>query len=117
MKSIIRWIPVIIWSSVIFYLSSLAIIQDEAFSLLDFVFKKTAHVTEYAILFFLVQRALPNSVNKLNFAFLICLAYAFSDEIHQLFTPGRGGSLRDVLVFDTLGITISYLITKKIWKK
>ena len=35
---------------------------------------------------------------KLLSALTISLLYAISDEIHQLFVPGRAGQIRDVLI-------------------
>lgn len=29
---------------------------------------------------------------------MICILYAISDEVHQLFVPGRGGQVRDVII-------------------
>jgi VanZ family protein len=31
-------------------------------------------------------------------AFLICVLYAVSDEVHQLYVPGRGCQITDVLI-------------------
>jgi VanZ family protein len=53
---------------------------------------------------------------------IIVILYATSDEIHQLFIPGRSGEMRDVLIDSTaglVGITIAallyhhYLLRKK----
>jgi len=38
-------------------------------------------------------------------ALLICVLYAASDEIHQLFIAGRSGEVRDVLI-DSAGASI-----------
>jgi VanZ family protein len=112
----LKWLPVLVWAGVIFYLSSLPIIQGPAIKPLDFVLKKTAHVTEYAVLFFLLNRALKPNKNHYQTAFLIGLFYAFTDEIHQIFTPGRGASLRDVLVFDAFGLILSWLLHRRFKK-
>lgn len=40
---------------------------------------------------------------------LICLAYAFSDEVHQLFITGREASVKDV-GFDAIGFIIGITI-------
>ena len=108
-KRLSLWLPVLIWASVIFFLSSQPIISDPGFEPLDFVIKKGAHVTEYAILFLLLSRALKPRPNYLQTALMLGLCYAFTDEIHQMFTPGRGASLRDVLVFDFFGLILAYL--------
>ncbi len=110
------WTLVFIWAGIIFYLSSLPIIQGPAIKPVDFALKKAAHVTEYAILFLLLNNALRRRRNHFHTAFLLGLLYAFTDEIHQLFTPGRGASLRDVLVFDNFGLIISWLFHKRFKK-
>jgi len=105
------WLPVLVWMGVIFGFSALPINHEAQFSWLDFIFKKTAHVTEYAILYFLVYRAwssqgkIPTTkifISSLIFSFF----YALSDEWHQTLTPGREGRLRDV-GFDSLGMLLS----------
>jgi VanZ family protein len=116
-KAIFSWFLVFIWAGVIFFLSSLPIIQDDSFETLDFIVKKSAHVIEYAVLFLLLSNALKPSQKRFQNAFIIGLLYAFSDEIHQLFTPGRGGSLRDVLLFDNLGLILGWLATKRFFNK
>lgn len=64
--------------------------------------RKAGHFTVYLILALLVVNALRQSGmagRKLYLtAFTFCLLYAVSDELHQLFVPGRGGQLRDVLL-------------------
>ena len=103
------WLPVIIWAGIIFGISSQAFNRSTAqFSWLDFVVKKTAHVSEYAILFWLTWRA-----NKsLKYSLIMCLLFALSDEWHQTFVPGREGTLRDV-GFDTIGMLLSLNQIKK----
>lgn len=111
-KPLFNWIAVFLWAALIFYFSSLPIIQDPSFNTLDFIIKKSAHVTEYAVLFFLLSRALPKTERRFQLAFILGLLYAFTDETHQLFTPGRGGSLRDVLLFDLTGLSLSFILHK-----
>ena len=55
--------------------------------------------------------------NKLRVlvSFIIGVVYASSDEIHQLFVPGREGAVRDVLIDSTgviTGICIVIIILK-----
>ena len=77
-------------------------------SVLTFIVRKTAHFTEYAILgilFYLLYRQILPQKNGLRLVVLAILSsflYACTDEIHQLFVPGRSGQFTDVLV-DTLG--------------
>src|SRR3989338_4518983 len=109
----IRWWPVLVWCGLIFIVSAMPINKSQEFSWLDFIFKKTAHVTEYAILFWLVFRAASDrgrlySKKIFVWSFVFSVLYAFSDEWHQTFVPGREGTLRDV-GFDTLGILFSWI--------
>ena len=110
---------------------------------LIFLVRKTAHFTEYAILgslFFLNLRnwlKLNSSLTEnsklqttktlakkvpidlirhpLFMSILLSFLYACTDEIHQIFVPGRSAQFRDVLI-DTLGAsfgaTITYLTIK-----
>ena len=71
----------------------------------NFVVRKCAHFIEYMILGFFVFNVLmlyyrikQASIITIVFIFL----YACSDEIHQLFVPGREGAMRDVFI-DTCG--------------
>ena len=73
------------------------------------ILRKNAHFFIYLILGILVPNGLVYSgVNKSKIIILslaICLAYAISDEVHQLFVPGRGGQIKDVIT-DTPGATV-----------
>jgi VanZ family protein len=109
-KIISLWLPVILWSSVIFTFSSQPSLHAAKTYWLDFAIKKTAHMTEYAIYATLLYRALKESGIKKRdagfFALLIAVLYAFTDEFHQRFTPGREPTIRDTL-FDTIGASIA----------
>ena len=105
------WLPVLVWAGVIFGFSSLEINRATEFSWLDFIIKKTAHVVEYAILFWLLFRAWTNKGAEVKqsvmiYGLILCFVYALSDEWHQTFVPGREGTLRDV-GFDTIGMLLS----------
>ena len=89
-------------------------------STLIFLVRKTAHFTEYAILgslFFINLRNTPKDLIKrpLVMSILFSLLYACTDELHQIFVPGRSAQFRDILI-DTLGAsfgaTITYLTIK-----
>lgn len=90
--------------------------------------RKCAHMAEYAALSFLlcafivyVWRSAPFYRTAL-IAWFIATLYGVSDEIHQLFVPGRSGALKDVL-FDAAGAAIGVLALAvflgivRIWKK
>lgn len=90
-------------------------------STLVFLVRKTAHFTEYAILgalFYLNVIQLPKLnryPKKILLPIFFSFLYACTDEIHQIFVPGRSTQFRDILI-DTLGAsfgaTITYLTIK-----
>jgi len=102
------WLPVFLCMGVIFYFSSL---QGEAipslFPLQDIFF----HGIIYAILGWLLRRALKNTVTQSKPHTLVLLTvlfgalYGLSDEFHQSFVPGRDVSITD-WVIDTAGAFI-----------
>jgi len=108
------WLPVVLWAAFIFYLSSISDLRSAFPDTWDFVFRKIAHVTEYAILAALVLRALK--AHKVKRAFLLTLiiiiVYAISDEFHQSFVPGRVGSWEDVVI-DVMGGFIAIFTISK----
>ena len=68
---------------------------------IDFFVRKTAHFTEYLLLAQYAMGAfLKDERRKLAafFAWLTASGYAVTDEIHQLFVPGRAGMAGDVLI-------------------
>lgn len=72
----------------------------------DFIIRKVAHVTEYAVLSLLVSRSVGIKMNSTIRERLvpagISSLYALSDEFHQSFVPSRGATYTDVM-WDTLG--------------
>jgi VanZ family protein len=45
-----------------------------------------------------------------GFALILCCLYSFTDEFHQIFTPGRSASPRDMLI-DTLAALLGLALT------
>jgi VanZ family protein len=85
---------------------------------LDLVVRKLAHLAIYAMLTLLLCRTLrPPTENSWHWrsAFISILGsavYAASDEFHQLFVPGRHGSVSDWCVDmmgAVLGVSVVYL--------
>ncbi|MCX7928217.1 MAG: VanZ family protein [Patescibacteria group bacterium] len=109
-KFIIYWLPVFIWAAIIFLLSSYPTPTTSEINWGDFVTKKTAHVVEYAILATLLYRAIRQTgydVKKSGYvSIFIAFLYGVTDEIHQIYTPGRTPHIRDVF-FDTIGACIA----------
>lgn len=71
--------------------------------------RKNAHFFAYLILGVLVRFALGRSGVRgrkgIAIAFAVCVLYATSDEIHQLYVPGRSGQVSDVLI-DSAGAAL-----------
>ena len=96
-----RWLPVLVWAGVIFAFSSIPSLNS-GLGTWDYVLRKGAHMTEYAILAVLLVRATGSLVS----AFAFTVLYAASDEVHQLFVRGRHGSPVDVAI-DAVGALIA----------
>jgi len=74
--------------------------------------RKAAHFTEYfvlAMLFFRLWWWYVDRRQAYLFAWLSAVSYAFTDEFHQRFIPGRGSSLWDVGV-DGMGALLGILL-------
>ena len=129
-----RWVPLLIWMALIFTGSSDVLagghtsrffvpfmrwlfgsrLSPDQIESVHFLFRKCGHLSEYAILCVLFERALAGlrSVetaksqhprrNRGALAILLSAFYAASDEFHQSFVPSRTASLHDVLI-DTAG--------------
>jgi len=76
---------------------------------LSFIVRKCAHMTEYAILAFLLYKTFIHKQNPLIKSFIFTFLYACSDEFHQLFIAGRAGQFKDVCI-DSTGALIMLLI-------
>jgi VanZ family protein len=124
------WLPVLVWMALIFSGSTDLMssqrtsriigplvrwmfprLPEEMIGQVVFVVRKTAHVTEYAILAMLLWRALrrpvkpdprPWSWREPAWALALAALYAVSDELHQSLVASRFGSALDVCL-DTAG--------------
>jgi VanZ family protein len=103
------WGPVVAWMLVIFVLSAQSRLPSPEGRWVDFVFEKSAHTFEFAVLGLLLCRALAAgespSRRVLRTAVLLAWLYALSDEFHQRYVPGRAADWLDVF-FDWLGALI-----------
>ena len=85
--------------------------QAEINYTLTVIVRKGAHMTEYAALAVLallncVAWNIPKRyILKLTVALFFAVLYAVTDELHQLFVPGRAGLFTDVLI-DSAGAMI-----------
>jgi len=119
-KRVKYWGPPVLWAGVIFCFSTLPQIRTTEIYWQDFILKKTAHMVEYGILAVLFYRLFINSnkskTRSLVYSFILTIVYAATDEIHQLYTPGRDARVRDVL-FDTAGASLTLYWIKEILPK
>ena len=126
------WLPVVLWMSLIFAgsgdsksgnRSSQLIgpfvrffapnIAPETLDIIILSVRKTAHLTEYAVLAILVWRARRQPQPRefriwrwpdARWTLLICILYASTDEWHQSFVPNRESAVHDVFI-DAIGAT------------
>lgn len=87
---------------------------------LSFIVRKCAHMTEYAILAFLLYKTFIHKQNPLIKSVIFTFLYACSDEFHQLFIAGRAGQFKDVCIDSTgalIMLLIIYFINKRKDKK
>ena len=137
MKKKISIILVILWMILIFIMSSFSgndssnqsnfivdiisnIFNINNIELLSLIIRKLAHFTEYFILGILVYNMIYNLNKKKYISIIICILYAISDEIHQLFVIGRSCKFIDILIDSCgsiTGIYFLYLIYKIFLKK
>ncbi len=140
---IISWIAVIIWMVLIFKLSSQPAVQSGKLSgeitninikaiekvkpntkfnivKFDHMVRKNAHFFVYLLLgvfvISILRRSGVTGVRSIVFALLICILYAISDEVHQVFVPGRSAQVKDVII-DSAGASVGlglYLLKKLI---
>jgi VanZ family protein len=104
------YLPSVLWALLIFILSDQTRLPGFNISLLDFLFKKMAHMFVYAILYYLIFQAYSKTNPAKNLTkkhylwpLFLTLLYAISDELHQSTVGGRYASTRD-LAYDFLGM-------------
>ena len=141
-KKIITIILIIAWMTLVFYFSNQ--ISDESSKLsgeitqailnffnilegktleqqsaIETIIRKLAHYSIYTIGGILILSHVNlykiSANKKVIVSQLIGTLYAATDEIHQLFVPGRSGETRDVCL-DSLGVITGIIITLIIQK-
>lgn len=128
-----RWLPVFLWAAFIFILSSNPdpyghiprgiyhwLWWTKLFGQsLFFYLGALGHILEYAILSLLLARALlwrgDFTRGQVLTVFYLILLYAYTDEFHQVYVPGRAFQVVDLLL-DAFGAAIglgAYLLHVK----
>lgn len=132
-RKVFSIIFLIVWMIFIFYMSSLSATTSASQSnkiasnlcnlfkglnqnTVNFLVRKCAHFTEYLILGLLCLNMIKSFGLKSFLAIIICILYAISDELHQLFVIGRSCELRDVFI-DSLGSVSGIIIYNLIEKR
>ncbi len=88
-------------------------ISSENLDQIVFLVRKAAHVTEYAVLSWLLARAFMTPGTPMGawsrkaaaLAWLIAALYSSTDEFHQAFVPNRDARWSDVLI-DSVGAAL-----------
>lgn len=94
--------------------------QADIISTFQFIVRKGAHFSIYAILGGLSYLSIV-TYNRITFNFrsvisaCVCLAYSIGDEFHQTFVPGRSGEIRDVCI-DLCGSLVAIILLTFIFK-
>jgi hypothetical protein len=101
LRTLSRYVPPLALMCVIFALSAQPDLNS-GLGAWDTALRKTAHMVEFGLLWWLWQRALAMPAA----AAMIALGYAASDEWHQSFVEGRVGSVLDWGI-DALGVAIA----------
>jgi len=115
------WLPPVFWMMLIFFFSSKHKVSITDNFLYDFVFFKSLHLFEYAVLYLLLFRAFYSTTKfklskKFAFSFIILIIYSLSDELHQTYITSRQGTIRDVFI-DIGGAFLMYIYIKSHLKK
>lgn len=117
-EKIVPWLATAVWMFVIWCFSAQphsGAVTQHLFGDFNVLMRKFGHLSEYTILFLLLCWSLQSTDNELKpgkLAFLaasIAFFYAFGDECHQAYVPGRSATFYDVSV-DCLGISLGLFI-------
>jgi VanZ family protein len=103
----LRWALPVVWMCVIYVLSAQPTLPSASSALWDVLLKKGGHMAGYAVLTLLIWQAL--GCRRLGLAWVLAVAYAASDEVHQTFVPGRNGTPVDVVV-DAVGALAAAIV-------
>jgi VanZ family protein len=112
------WLPPIVWSGLIFFLSSQSVLPGFEETAWDYIFKKSAHMFVYAVLYALTWRAVrmqthfKSTANHLLLPLILTMLYAASDELHQSTVVGRTATIRDV-GYDFVGACTALILLRK----
>lgn len=94
--------------------------QEEFADKIDHPVRKAAHASEYAVLGLLLTGGLADGTKKrlyrIGAPWLVGSIYAVSDELHQMFVPGRSCQATDVMI-DSFGVCFGVLVGQLLWAR
>jgi len=133
-RMIFWWLATLAWAAEIFYLSTPTFsgsfsqslltqlldslhlsVSPDILDVLDSMLRKFAHLTEYAIFGLLLYGSFGQKdgfrwrPRQASWCVVVACAYSLTDELHQVFSPGRHASLIDCGI-DTTGAAIAMLL-------
>ena len=105
-----RWGFAVLMMIVIFILSARPSYELPNFGTWDYFVKKGGHALGYCLLALAYWRGFDLERGKKMLAWELAICYAITDEIHQIFVPGRHPSPFDVMIFDNLGAMLGLML-------
>ena len=92
--------------------------QQKVYETVGSYVRKAAHFLEFAALglfvSIIVNTIYPDFLRRFFMSLGACALYAVTDEIHQIFVPGRACEIADLLI-DLLGVSVGILLSMAIF--
>ncbi|RDW17006.1 VanZ family protein [Oceanobacillus arenosus] len=115
--------PILGWISFTYHNSLVSVDVLGVDGFIEFFIRKGAHVTVFFLLVCLFYLAIRKTIGlvfhwQMMYSFLLTVAYAILDEIHQGFTPNRTSYAGDVVI-DSIGAAFAVLLIVAIrwWRR
>lgn len=129
-KRLAGYTAITLWMALIFFMSSQVAATSSGLSslfvepirpyapgftedIITTLVRKSAHIFMYFVLGILSFNVLRgynlNQKRVVLYSILFAFLYAITDEIHQMFVPGRSGEVRDVLI-DTISAALGVFV-------
>ena len=94
--------------------------QEEVLGKIEKVIRKLAHFSIYMVVGILMMLLMSTykikQLDRIAISLITGILYAGSDEIHQLFIPGRSAMITDVMI-DTLGVFVGITLVGAFWDR
>lgn len=94
--------------------------QEEVLGKIEKVIRKLAHFSIYMVVGILMMLLMSTykikQLDRIAISLITGILYASSDEIHQLFIPGRSAMITDVMI-DTLGVFVGITLVGAFWDR